>query len=278
VRMHKQGYQLMAVGQQKYIDIAIHCAASLRYYDQSRPIQLVTDRSAAALGLYAELFDVISPYVANERFKGPMIKVQAYEYAVFDETIFVDADCLLMKGDMDAYWNRLSQDYDVTVPGNWRSKGPWYGMQIEDMCRLADVSRLVQMNSGSFYFKKSAKAKLFFDTAIELENTLGNFTNHIHRGIGPSDEPLLAVTFGKLNFEPFEVLSSDHSGWMVSTIKGNDYSLGAFGGVPAFSKGERVVSPSLVHFVGLEPYALYLHLSREFLNHFRLPATPILKN
>ena len=115
--MHSQGYQLIATGPEKYLALAANCAASIKHWDPNRKIQLLTDASAEQLTQYDGLFDDITLYTPDSEFLGPMIKLKMFDYAIYDETMFVDADCLFLKVDIDNYWDKLSAEYDVTVPG-----------------------------------------------------------------------------------------------------------------------------------------------------------------
>ena len=258
-----QGYQLIATGAERYLRLAAACAASIRYWDPSRPIQLVTD--IPELGRYAGLFDVVTPYTPRAGFEGPAVKLRMHEFGVFEETMFVDADCLMMKSDIGRYWNDLSAHHDVTTPGLWFTKGGWYGTTIEEMLKVAGVPRLVKMNSGVFYFKKNRVADDFFLAANDIYTELGNFTNHIHHGLGAADEPTFAVTFGRLGVEPYSVMDADGSSWMTSTYKTSDWRLSPTNGDPRFWKGVDV-SPTLVHFVGLQPQPHFSELSDFYLN------------
>lgn len=263
--MKSQGYQLIATGPTKYLDLAVRCAASIKYWDPKRRIQLLTDVEPELIAQYKGLFDDITPYANSTEFLGPMIKLQMYDYAIYDETMFIDADCLILKGDMDSYWERLSRSYEVTVPGKWSSDGEWYGMQISEMCELANVAKLVKMNSGVLYFKHGSVAESFFNTAKELFRRLGNFANHIHRGLGPADEPYLALAFGVEALNPFPVLDEKGNAWMVSTIGSSEHNLDAFSGKPTFVKGGEL-SPTVSHFIGLSPLPVYEKLCKQFLD------------
>ncbi|WP_162875420.1 hypothetical protein [Sphingomonas crusticola] len=261
-----QGYQIIAIGPARYLDLAAACAASLRVFDGSRPIQLVTDRDDAALrdSGYGHLFDDFTP-APTDAPAGPIIKLHAYDCAIYDETMFVDADCLLLKRDIDTYWSRLSADYQATLPGHWRREGQWYGMDIAEMCRLARIARLVQMNSGTFYFKRGLIGKSLFDTARALFGRLGNFTRHIHGGTGAPDEPYLAMAMGMLGLDPHPMRDEQCNSWMTATMNSLEVHVDATSGRPALVKRHRTLSPSLCHFTNLFPREAYDRVARELL-------------
>lgn len=260
-----QGYQIIAAGAERYLALAAACAASLRLFDGTRPVQLVTDRPAAGLAARLRgLFDVVTLLPAGG-LAGPVVKLLAYDCAVFDETMFVDADCLLLKRDIDRWWASLSAGYEVAVPGGWMQAGDWYGMDIADMCALAGTSRLVQMNSGALFFRRGPVAERMFATALALHARLGNFTGHLHRGTGAPDEPYFALAMGLLGLEPHPLRDGAGNSWMTATMNSLEVRIDTAAGTTALVKRHRTVSPSLCHFTGLYPRPLYDRLAAELL-------------
>lgn len=268
----KQGYQLFAIGDKKYLQLATNCAASIKYWDKKRPIQLVTDNpNTLTKKTLKKLFDTITIISADSFFCGPLIKLKMYEHSIYPETMFVDADCLLLKNDIDRYWELLSNSYDVTTPGNYLSTGEWYKMRIEKICKIAQTPRILKMNSGVFYFKKNEISGKFFASAISAVTELGNFTGHIHRGAGLPDEPYFGIAFARENLVPFPITDENGNGLMISTIKSMDHRFTPLPGTCEFIKEERRVSPSLCHFVGLQPSIEYQELSKQYRHFLGVP-------
>lgn len=259
----KEGYLLIALGPERYREMALACAASLRFWDKVRPIQLVTDRSMSNYGALVKIFDEISIWKGDESFSGPLIKLRMNKMSVFDKTMFVDTDCLMLRDDIDNYWNELARS-SVSTPGRWASSGVWYGMDIAEICYRVGLKRLVTMNSGAFYFDRSSTADGFFNQAVSLLHSLGNFTGHTHRGLGPPDEPFFGIAFGKLGIEPFRSTDKNGNAWMLSTIDASNFELTAFSGLPRFTKG-GIVSPTICHFVGSTPAEIYRHLCEDYI-------------
>jgi hypothetical protein len=251
-----QGYQIIATGADRYLEMATACAASLRLFDGRRAVQLVTDRKAEAIAR-RDLFDVITPVDADATSLGPLVKLHSHRHSVFEETMFVDADCLLLKHDIDHRWSVLARDYAFATPGLWSDEGEWYGMDVAAMCAIAGTQRLVRMNSGTFYYRNSAAGHAVLDTAWTLFEELGNFTGHIHRGAGAPDEPFLALAMGRLGVDPFPMRDADCSSWMTATMNSLEVHADATSGAPRLVKHHRTLSPSLCHFTGLFPRDVY---------------------
>lgn len=274
----KQGYQLFAIGERKYLQLAINCAASIKYWDKNRPIQLVTDnKNISKKESLKKLFDNITTISVEPFFRGPLIKLKMYEHSIYPETMYVDADCLLLKNDIDHYWNLLSKNYNTTTPGTYLSSGEWYKMRIEKICEIAQTARILKMNSGVFYFKKNETSKEFFASAISAATELGNFTGHIHRGTGLPDEPYLGIAFARENLVPLPIIDETGNGLMISTIKSRDHRFKPFPGNCEFIKEEKKVSPSLCHFVGLKPTLEYRELSKQYRALLGIPQPSIIE-
>ena len=180
-----QGYQILAFGRRRYLDMAVICAKSLRRVDQ-RPIQLVTDDLAAARDVRRH-FTVITPYRGG--MSGALAKLTMHEHLVFDQTMYIDSDCVAFR-DVDFFWDLLSRDGSVLI-GDKKTSGRWYRNNIADWCAHFSIPYVIQTNSG-FMFLTGETRKLL-EVALGIVRTHGNFTKSNHRGLGPPDEPYLAV-------------------------------------------------------------------------------------
>lgn len=263
-----QGYQIIATGRRKYMELAISCACSIRYWDSKRPIQLVTDMDINDFPGAEKLFDIVTKSYNDKTFFGTLDKLNAEEYSVYEKTMFVDADCLFLKDDIDNIWNAVSGK-KFAISGKKSTDGEWYGSDVSEILLKTEISYLVRMNSGSFYFEKQEENQSVLNLSKELYKKYGNFTGHIHRGIAPPDEPYLALAMGALGLDPEPVKFENGSTWMLSTIGSDSHSMSAFDGHPLFNKGE-FVSPTICHFVGLEPLQLYNSVVNEFRDKFNI--------
>lgn len=261
---HDQGYLLLAFGAKKYLDMAYVCALSIRHYDRERPIQLVTDVDVGALDYGHRVFDLISTIDVPRAACGPMLKLEAYRYSAFAETLFIDTDCFVLKSRIRRIWEDLSEDYEFGIPGEVKKSGTWYDMPIAEMCRAAEIVSLVQINSGAFFFKRGQVAESVFAEAKQFHDTLGNVTGLLHYGTTPSDEPFLAMALGKIGIVPMPVIDEMGQALMLTTINGREFELDAFSGFPHFRKGKTLAYPTIVHFPGVAPREIYLSLAEKF--------------
>ena len=252
-----QGYQIIATGHQKYLDMAMNCARSLKLFDPGRPIQLVTDLTVSQSSI--DIYDFITPYQHSEYSGGPLVKLEMFDYAIFDETIFVDADCLMLNQGVDSYFKELSLYHSVACPGDWRSSGRWYGMDISEICSRASVDRVLKINSGAVFFKKDKTAKKFFSKAKKLYAMHGNMSGNMHKNtLTPGDEIYFSIAFEKCKLPSIPVRNERGSSLMISTLGSSNFTTDIPDGPTTFVKGKKH-APVLIHFIDLEPKDIYKH-------------------
>ncbi|MCW2240924.1 glycosyltransferase family protein [Azospirillum canadense] len=277
--MITQGYLTIATGHPKYLAMAANLAVSLRRFDPKRRICLMHDHGTTPPAELRALFDDCVLLPDDDRYSGCANKLRVYSLSPYDQTMFVDADCLLLSHDIDLYWDAL-QGYDFTVAGERRRNGFWNQLDIAAVCARFEIDYIVQMNSGVFFFKKTPTAASFFARANELYLHDRDRVSYIHKGASGqyADEPILGVTMGLLGLQPLHKVN-DRS-WMVTTWRacGFRYDAGSvrfslrkfnrflFGRLPT---GWVWHSPMVVHFIGLRPRGMYRRLVRQLLHEAR---------
>lgn len=264
-----EGYQIIALGQEKYSVMAEGCAISIRRVDPKRKIQIVTDNVDRFKN--TDIFDVVTPCKHDASLKGPIIKLKAHEYRVFDRTMFVDCDCIMFRN-IDEYWGECSE-FDFSVVGEKRISGSWYGASVADLCVRFNIPYIVAMNSGVIYMADGCEKIL--DYAWGIYESQGNFLNHNHRGNGAPDEPYLGIALGAFGREPLQPVAENGKALMLSTINGFNFNFDISGGVAEYTKGDKQVSPAIVHFVGAKPRDKYQSLINEMRALHDLPAVLI---
>jgi hypothetical protein len=259
-----EGYQVLALGPDRYLRMAVACAVSLRRVDPDRPIQLVTDDPAAA-GPYCGLFSEITRFQPAEEIQGPLAKLKMHEHLVFDRTMYIDGDCIAFRN-IEFFWKSLSRR-GVAFLGTKRRRGQWYGADISTYCRMLNVPFVVKTNTGFMYLTRESETKALFDRAWSLWERHGNFTGHNHRGAGPSDEPFIGVAHGQLRLDPYPWEPAGGGMLMNSTVGSKDFLFDMQNGVAYYEKAGRHMAPAIVHFVGGRPKdryeALVAQLHRE---------------
>ena len=182
--------------------MAVALCLSLETFDEKRPVCLLYDNHIDLPSYAARLFDEMIMLAPEDRFIGCMHKIRLYEYSPFERSIFVDADAILMKRQVDACWVACSGK-GFAVPGNKRSVGHWKELDIEDVCRTFDCQYIVVLNSGTFYFERGPIAESLFAEVnriyVEGRDDLCLW-HHQQRG-HYVDDPF-GVAMGRLGIEP----------------------------------------------------------------------------
>jgi hypothetical protein len=245
-----QGLITIAYGPEKYIRMARALALSYRRQNPRRPFAVVTDNgNARALEHY---FDVVIPLNATYGL-GVVQKLSVDRYSPFDETLFVDSDCIFYKSP-ERIW-RLYAGKDFTVRG-WRyltgrtkyEKGSPYEFvqNMPDFLRQNDISRFPHFNGGVFFFRKSQISSDIFITArsvYERRTTLGLIP---FKNAPIADEPAFAVAMeiGGVDMDSWD----DHEGMETAIKMENIYSLNVLRGKARFRKNGADCDPVLIHF------------------------------
>jgi hypothetical protein len=265
-----EGYITLALGSPAYLEMACDLARSLRYFDPGRRICLVHDYPSEALAEVAGLFDEYRKLEPRPGYLGCMNKIRLYDVSPYDRTMYIDADCLLVKDKIGDHWARM-RGRPFCITGEKATSGRWNAVDIAQATAFFRIPYIVRMNSGVFYFEKSEAAEAFFADTHFLFATHRDDLSNIHKGRSGqyADEPILGTAMGRLGIEPYEGIPGAGS-LMVTTwrARGCDFApershsrivkpTGFYFGLPLVAKGWVHHSPTIAHFVGLSPRAAY---------------------
>lgn len=273
-----QGYLTLATGDRKYFDAAANVALSVRLNDEKRPISLLCDDSAKLTEAEKALFDRIIVALPGTLGVGCAGKLDVPGFLPYEETVFLDSDCLIVKNDMDRHWDKLSGQC-FNVAGATENSGGWYTFEIADVCKALGLPYMVHMNSGVMYFKKGKSLDDFIAVVQDLRENAQDvlFVQHRDMNAQIADEPVWGAAMGRMHMQPARYTPEEGS-VMVTTYmsrkirynpveniseqeKSNGYwLLGRF-----LSKGWTKHSTSVAHFIRFKPRRLY----RDCVNQLR---------
>jgi hypothetical protein len=274
---YRQGYVTIATGAQRYMDMAVVLGLSLKTFDSKRPACLIHDDHVTLPPFVKRIFDETISITIDHRYSGCMNKIRLYEYSPFDHTMFVDADCVLMKSQIDSYWSGCAGK-GFTLPGGARSTGYWEDLDIEATCKRFDCPYVAVMNSGTLYFERGRTAEQLFKEVDRLYCNHLDELRRLHRNQPGqyADEPFFGVAMGRLGLEPVGIDTRVGS-WMVTTWRARRCRFDIDAGVCSlekpsgfwwasqarFAKGWVRHSPVFVHFIGLKPRKPYRRLVQQ---------------
>ncbi len=153
--LRPRGFLTLATGREGFLEMATDMALSLREHTRL-PVGVVTDRALAevARSRFATVFDEVT--LIDERFlQGRVRKYGVAEGSPFEETVFVDADCIVL-GPLDHLFEAL-RHHDVAMLGEQLTRDDdenHHGFSTRRLMERFDLQRYLKTNSGLFAFRK----------------------------------------------------------------------------------------------------------------------------
>jgi hypothetical protein len=159
-----RGYLTMAVHSVHYLEMAVDMALSLREHTRLPLAIAVDDRLGAVLrDRYAGVFDSVVR-VPPKFLRGRALKYGCAQASPFEETIFVDADCIVL-GSLDRLADALV-DSDFAMVGELLTLDDdemHHGFSTRALMGRFGLDRYLKTNSGFFCFRKSAAIEIMED-------------------------------------------------------------------------------------------------------------------
>jgi hypothetical protein len=236
---NKKGLITLAIGE-KYIRQARYLAYSAILHAPQVLRAVVTDKPE----LLADFYDMAIPY--NPDYGDPFAaKTRLHLYTPFAETLYVDADSLVMHN-FGSYWETL-KERSFVYEGALLHEGEWY-FDIEKIRLQLSLPWIPKFNSGMFLFRNDETTRAVFDTASDYlaRQKKENLDIDFFRETMLPDEPFLAIALARLGIEPVE----DHGRFSRTLIGAKNIRANVVKGFAFFRKNGRAVFPLIVHFCG----------------------------
>ena len=191
-----RGFVTIATGAERYYTIAANLLASYRHFS-GNPMRFAI--ICESENEYTRLFD--DAIVLNNPTCSYLDKLALLRYTPYDETIFIDADCLAYR-DLNVFWEHLDGSADFTAfgkiyPSDYRHA--WF--KKDEVGEFADRIKFIPDFVGGVYFiRKTEKLEAFTDTC---EHILENYHRYTFRQFTePADEPVFALAMAVHDFRP----------------------------------------------------------------------------
>lgn len=152
------------------------------------------------------MFDRIIKLSSEEAFNPFFVKTQLYNLSPYDETLYLDADTLLMpSGNIPSLFEEFSS-LEFTIANRGYMSRQTSGYDWADITTLFDACGTAQfphVSSEFIYFKKTDNVKELFEKAVNfyLTNTIVNKTIG---GFQP-DEPALGYGMEQVGIRPHKI-------------------------------------------------------------------------
>jgi hypothetical protein len=245
----KRGILTMAYGKKRYIRMAKALAKSIKLRGATIPLAIVTDSEDPELG---HLYDVLIP-LRRELGSGLKQKIYLNEYTCFAETLFIDADSLVIR-DIDELWQYFSNVSFGVVGHQLREGKAFMGlMDVGRTMSLLNLTSVPAFNGGMYYFRNDSVANSVFRKSRELSaeyDRLGfeDFNGEISRKPFFSEEPVFAIALASSGIDA--VVDADGLIMRTPYMMIGGITIDVLKGFARFNKAGQQVMPAIVHFAG----------------------------
>jgi hypothetical protein len=266
---HRRGVITLAYGQERFVEQARSLAHSLQLHAPHLHRTLITDSNNIEIG---KLFTEVVPY-RPEYGSGVRQKMFLDKYSPYQETLFIDSDCLVL-GNLDAFWSAFAGQ-SFGVPGfRYLHKGsvdPY--IDVDHVLETLHLTAIPKFNGGTYYFDRSPQAKELFDTARNILDNWRTLRLREFRRDGPGDEAVYAVAMAMNHICPTSMGPSGM--WTPVNYKG-PLLLDAIKGTCSFEKEGMKLSPEVIHFPGEYVFAFaYARERARLRTHVEGKGTPM---
>ncbi len=198
MELMNRGFVTIATGKEHYYRIAYNLLHSYRLNAGRYPFAIICDR----INKYTAAFD--KTVIMEEPAHSYMDKLRLFDCLPFDETIFIDADCLVY-GDIDCWWALFENADDFSVFGcayeNLDTDRGWF--RAEGMGKYRESIRFVPSFSGGVYFlRNTTTCSGVFEVAKDAAAHYREYPFAIFRD--PADEPVIALGMAVMNCRPVD--------------------------------------------------------------------------
>lgn len=193
-----RGFVTVATGSDVYYKMAADLLLSYRSRGEGKyPFALICDRENE----YSELFDQV---VVVKEFRKSTVDKLLMRYSPYQETLFLDADILVLKN-IDDLWDVFRDADDVSVFGctlPLDSRDGWFTYEGSGKYKPR-VQYLLSMNGGIYYSRKTPRSEKIFDDALGV---IADYETIDFKYFDtPQDEPLMAMSMVINGCRPCEV-------------------------------------------------------------------------
>ncbi len=192
-----RGFITLATGKEEYFELAANLLRSYRRAAaEPLPFAILADRENA----WTEEFD--RTLLLPEASCSYLDKLRLNEFLPFDETLFIDSDCLAY-GDLNFLFDAFASADDFSCFGRvlpLNDQSGWFA--YEDLGELKErVQYVVGLHGGVYFLRRGERCDRVLRTARELAPRYAEF-RFKGRFASPGDEPLAALAMALEDCRP----------------------------------------------------------------------------
>lgn len=260
------GFITMAFGPEKYLDQARTLALSIKRWMPGFKLAVVTDSPDPGA-----CFDIVIPM---ERFAtaGTIHKADLYNYSPFEETFFIDSDCVVARDFSAELAEIRAHDFSPVCTSYLRAGDQdfWLEDVGEALLKVGGKS-FPKFNGGVYFYRKSSHAAEVFERARGIRARAAELGVKDFDKAGPGEETLIGLALAAMGVEN---LYHDRGRLMRTPLNSTGpIELDVLGGRCSFIKEGEPVSPAICHFCGdWITHPAYAIAAWEIANGRRAPA------
>lgn len=230
-------------------------ARSLMLHDPKLARAVVTDSNDPEL---RSLFHTVVPY-RPEYGSNVRQKMHLDLYSPFEETLFIDSDCLVLRP-LDHIWEVFKDaDFGATANRTTLTKGDKDEyMDVDFLLNKFNLKGIPKFNGGAYYFKSRSHAVSVTARELLKDYVALRFTDF--RNDGPADEPLYQVAMAIHGLESTDMGTG---GMWTPIMARGPVEIDVLHGVCRFTKiigkppTPRLVEPDIMHFATFTDSVMY---------------------
>lgn len=215
-----RGFITIATGKDHYYKIAANLLLSYRYYSSDpEPFAIIADRK----NQYTDLFDQV--IIMEDPCFSYVDKLRLPEYVPFDETIFIDADCLVYK-DLNDYWKMFRDAGSFSCFGEnypLDYKYGWFRKEDTGIYRER-VQYIPSFVGGVYYLRKTDELEVFYELVKHIIPTYHDYRFRQFEDV--CDEPVYALAMSVCGFRTAGEKSPDICFYPHTTYFESDIAAG----------------------------------------------------
>lgn len=192
----QRGFATIATGNPKYYKLAVNLLYSYKVNGKaSEPFAIICDK------VCPEVFEFDDIVLIDNPTNSYLDKLYLYKYIPYNETIFIDADSLIL-APVDNIWDDFGDMGDFSCYGKKlpvdSRKGWFFWDGMRELKEKLDYN--VSMHGGLYYLRKTVLCENVFNWALNLAQNFKLYSFAQFKK--PADEPVLACSMCLSNLEP----------------------------------------------------------------------------
>lgn len=237
------GFLTMAFGPKKYIRQADTLALSIKRHMPQFKLAIVTNNAVDN-----SLYDYVIPMRAFET-AGTIHKIDIYDYSPFDETLFIDSDCVVAREFESEFEEIRKYDFSPVV-----SRYLFHGdhdLWLENVGAAIDRvggSKFPKFNGGIYFFRRGPFAAEVFRRAREIKERASELGIKSFDSAGPGEETLIGLALSEMRVD---YLYDDRGLLMRTPLNSSGtIRMDVLEGKCSFVKEGVLVTPAICHYCG----------------------------